>query len=66
MGTQQSGILDLLIADISKDSKILELAREAAKRLLEDDPELLKEDNSRVQRQVSSVKNDVVNWSRIS
>jgi ATP-dependent DNA helicase RecG len=66
MGTQQSGILDLLIADISKDSKILELAREAAKMMLEHDPDLSKTENACVLRQVRSVKSHVVNWSRIS
>lgn len=39
-GTQQSGILDFKIADISKDEKILTLTREIAFKLLESDPTL--------------------------
>jgi ATP-dependent DNA helicase RecG len=38
MGTQQSGLLDLLIADLGKDAKILEAARTAAQAILHADP----------------------------
>ena len=40
-GTQQSGIVDLHIADLSKDQEILQQAREAAVRILKEDPHLL-------------------------
>ena len=40
MGTQQSGILNLKIADIVKDNDILKTARFWAQRLLKEDPEL--------------------------
>ncbi|MEI9919175.1 MAG: ATP-dependent DNA helicase RecG [Bacteroidota bacterium] len=66
MGTQQSGALDLLIADLGKDQLILQQAREAAIHLLEDDPDLKKPENSAVRQQVDSLKKTVVNWSRIS
>lgn len=66
MGTQQSGILDLLIADIGKDGKILQLAREAAKILLEDDPEIQKDKNRNIRNHIASLRKDTVNWSRIS
>jgi len=66
MGTQQSGALDLLIADLGKDNKILEQAREAAKAILEKDPELTSPVNQSVKKQVESVKKAAVNWSRIS
>jgi ATP-dependent DNA helicase RecG len=39
-GTQQSGVADLKLANISKDSKILSLAREAATVLVNEDPYL--------------------------
>jgi len=39
-GTQQSGILNLRIADLSKDGKILQIARELAHRILDKDPNL--------------------------
>mgnify|MGYP003633860898 FL=1 len=40
MGTQQSGVLNLKIADIVKDKDILQLARYHAKRVLNNDPSL--------------------------
>jgi len=40
MGTQQSGILNLKIADIIKDNDILQLARHQAKTVLKTDPTL--------------------------
>ena len=66
MGTQQSGVLDLLIADIAKDGKILQVARESAKAVLEDDPELIKEQNKNIKNHIATLRKDVVNWSRIS
>lgn len=66
MGTQQSGVLDLLIADIAKDGKILQIARESARAVLEDDPELDKEQNRNIKNHIATLRKDVVNWSRIS
>jgi len=40
MGIQQSGILELKIADLSTDHPILEIAREAAKYVIKQDPML--------------------------
>ena len=40
MGTQQSGMLELKIADIIKDNAILQYARQLALTFLEEDPEL--------------------------
>ena len=40
MGTQQSGVLNLQIADLVKDRDILQLARHHAIKLLKDDPAL--------------------------
>lgn len=42
MGTQQSGVLNLQIADLVKDRDILQLARHEAIRLLKDDPSMSK------------------------
>ncbi|MGB0886172.1 MAG: ATP-dependent DNA helicase RecG, partial [Chitinophagales bacterium] len=39
-GTQQSGITDLKLANLSKDSKILQIARQAAVEILKKDPNL--------------------------
>ncbi|TYP70370.1 ATP-dependent DNA helicase RecG [Aquimarina intermedia] len=40
MGTQQSGVLNLKIADIVKDNDILKLARSYALKILKEDPSL--------------------------
>ena len=66
MGTQQSGITDLLIADLSKDAPILTLARDAAQQLLTNDPELAQRENAPIFRQIKQQKKTAVNWSRIS
>lgn len=66
MGTQQSGALDLLIADLGKDGEILKVARDAATEILQTDPTLEKPENQVVRQQVDSLKRTVVNWSRIS
>jgi ATP-dependent DNA helicase RecG len=66
MGTQQSGVLDLLIADLGKDNEILKHAREAAVEILEHDPELRSADNLVIRTQIESSKNYQMNWSRIA
>jgi ATP-dependent DNA helicase RecG len=66
LGTQQSGALDLLIADLGKDGKLLQLARESAIRVLEADPNLEKTENKVIRLQVEQTKKSAVNWSRIS
>lgn len=66
MGTQQSGALDLLIADIAKDGQLLQEAREEALTLLKQDPEFQLPENTVVKVQISSMRKSVVNWSRIS
>ena len=45
MGTQQSGVLNLRIADIIKDSEILKIARSYALQVLRADPNLSSEEN---------------------
>jgi ATP-dependent DNA helicase RecG len=45
MGTQQSGVLNLKIADIVRDNEILKTARYYALQLLKDDPGLEKPEN---------------------
>ena len=65
-GTQQSGVLDLLIADLSQDSKILQAARGAAVSLMENDPDLATPENRNIREQVDAQSRNTVNWSRIS
>ncbi|MBS1559481.1 MAG: ATP-dependent DNA helicase RecG [Bacteroidetes bacterium] len=66
MGTQQSGALDLLMADLSKDGLLLQQAREAATEILASDPHLEKPENGMIKTQVLSMRKTAVNWSRIS
>lgn len=66
MGTQQSGVLDLLIADLGKDTKLLQLARDTAIQVLNEDPQLKHEENKMINAQVERMKKSAVNWSRIS
>ena len=66
MGTQQSGALDLLIADLGKDGELLKQARDLAIEILEKDPLLQQPENTMILHQVESMKKTAVNWSRIS
>lgn len=66
MGTQQSGILDFLIADITKDTPILEKARQTAIDLLQEDPELTLYKNACIKHQLENIKKSTTNWARIS
>jgi ATP-dependent DNA helicase RecG len=66
MGTQQSGVLDLLIADLAKDGRILSESRAAAQTILNDDPELARPEHGNIRRHIESLPPTAVNWSRIS
>ncbi|HWA34076.1 MAG TPA: helicase-related protein, partial [Cyclobacteriaceae bacterium] len=66
MGTQQSGVLDLRIADLGKDGKILTVAREAAVRILEEDPDLKKPEHQSIKNHIASLRKSAVNWAKIS
>ncbi|MDH3710831.1 MAG: ATP-dependent DNA helicase RecG [Cyclobacteriaceae bacterium] len=66
MGTQQSGVLDLLISDLSQDGKLLQVARQEAQSVLQDDPQLMTPENENIRRQVALQPKSNINWSRIS
>ncbi|WP_299107801.1 ATP-dependent DNA helicase RecG [uncultured Winogradskyella sp.] len=66
MGTQQSGVLNLRIADIVKDKDILEQARYYAKNILKTDPSLASPEHKMIlftYRQMSKFRNI---WNYIS
>jgi len=65
-GTQQSGIVGLKIADLSKDSQILILARKAALRVLENDPHLALPQHESIFEKLALMEKDKTNWSRVS
>ncbi len=66
MGTQQSGVLDLLIADLAKDQELLKTAREEVLNLLANDPNLEKPENEIIKNHVLSLSKNTINWARIS
>jgi ATP-dependent DNA helicase RecG len=66
MGTQQSGVLDLLIADLAKDGAILEQARNTAHKILTEDPHLQAYKNACIKHQLSTISKNNTNWARIS
>jgi len=66
MGTQQSGVLNLKIADVVKDKDILQTARYYAKKVLNTDPSLSASENKMIlntYKQLSKYKNI---WNYIS
>jgi ATP-dependent DNA helicase RecG len=64
-GTRQSGVLDLKLADLSIDQKLLAEARETVIKVLEDDPELKNESNLLL-RQYFEQKSAGISWDKIS
>ena len=66
MGTQQSGVLDLKIADIVRDSNILHAARNTAIQLLTEDPGLNKPENLFIKEAYLQISKTSTIWSNIS
>jgi ATP-dependent DNA helicase RecG len=65
-GTQQSGIIDLKVANLAKDGEILKVARESVMIILEADPNLETPENEPIKNHVENIKSNENNWSRIS
>lgn len=66
LGTQQSGILDLKVADISKDQQLVVYSRSIATKLLEEDADIMKEENYPIRRRISKILKSKPNWGQIS
>lgn len=66
MGTQQSGVLNLKIADVVKDTKILVSARNTAIALLQEDSNLSKPENSSIKKTYLALSKTSKIWSNIS
>lgn len=64
-GTQQSGVLDLKIADIVKDNLMLVQARELAVKIIQEDPQLVLDRNALLRRQLFEQR-EQKDFSRIS
>jgi ATP-dependent DNA helicase RecG len=65
MGTQQSGSLELAMADLVKDQDLMQLARTKAFQILESDPDLSRPENEPLSRFLKG-KVRKLGWSRIS
>ena len=65
-GTQQSGMpFELKMADLARDGQILQAARDFARSILEDDPNLEKENNRIIKDQLA-LRAPAFNWGAIS
>ncbi len=65
-GTQQSGILNFRIADLAKDGRILQTAREVAARILDDDPNFLRPEHASIKYYFDHHGKKLKGWSLIS
>jgi ATP-dependent DNA helicase RecG len=65
-GTQQSGLLQLRIADVVKDQEILRVAREIATRIIEDDPRLEKPHHQQLGGHLRKHFQAIKGWGLIS
>lgn len=66
MGTQQSGVLNLKIADIVKDNDILQTARHYAIKILKEDPSLSHPNNNVVSQAYAQLVKHKNIWTYIS
>lgn len=66
-GTQQSGLpFQLHIANLAKDGHFVQLARECASEILENDPQLKSPANEIIVKELKTKKREQQNWSIIS
>ncbi|MEO9852100.1 MAG: ATP-dependent DNA helicase RecG [Reichenbachiella sp.] len=66
MGTQQSGLLDLKVADLTTDGELLKKARLLAEQIIDDDPELTSPSHTRIAKHLSKDQIASLKWSAIS
>ena len=66
-GTQQSGLaFDLKIADIARDGQLVQLARDEAQKIIDDDPECNSPHHAMLWRRLNELRKDDVDWAQIS
>ena len=66
-GTQQSGMaFDLKIADIARDGQIVQLARDEAQRIIENDPLCEKAEYQMLWNRLAALRKTNINWAAIS
>lgn len=66
MGTQQSGLLDLKVADLTTDGALLKKARSLAEQIIIEDPELTQPAHSLISKHLSKDQIASLKWSAIS
>ena len=66
MGTQQSGVPDLKVADLVRDRPLLTSARHLAMELLKDDPSLTRPEHAALRESLETALKARSNWVRIS
>ena len=66
MGTQQSGLLNLKIADLSKDQQLVILARNEARKILEIDPGLEQPMHARLREIMVAILSKKPDWGKIA
>lgn len=66
MGTQQSGLINLKLADLARDGQIVGIAREAARSILLDDPNFEKPEHSYLRAELKRLLKSKPNWGKIS
>jgi ATP-dependent DNA helicase RecG len=65
-GTMQSGVVDFKIADLAKDGKILDQARQIAMEVIDKDPSLVLPENQILSQRIAALEKEETNYSRIS
>ena len=66
-GTQQSGMaFDLKIADIARDGQIVQIARDEAQRIVDDDPQCQKSEYQMLWKRLAELRKTNINWAAIS
>jgi ATP-dependent DNA helicase RecG len=65
-GTQQSGLVNLKIADLARDQQMLSFAREAALEIIDEDPTLTSPKNKCITDHLAWMQKEKSDWSRIS
>jgi ATP-dependent DNA helicase RecG len=66
MGTQQSGELDLKISDLRKDGQLVILAREAARKLIQEDPQIESQKNQNIKEHIQKIILSKPDWGKIA
>ncbi len=66
-GTQQSGMaFDLKIADIARDGQLVQMARDEAQRIVDNDPDCNKPENALLWERLKELRKTNINWAAIS